>query len=110
MAEWDYCLELSKQPQLPAGPRGWAGRGLAGREPGCALAKRCGGGAELEDAESPEQGARWGGIPAGGVPGAAGSAPGEVSDPCAGQGSTQWEGEFGGEGPPTCAPRGTPGE
>lgn len=34
-------------------------------------------------------------IPAAGMPGAAGSAPGEVSDPCPGQASTQSEGEFG---------------
>lgn len=83
MAEWDYCLELSKQPQLPGEG---LGEGSQGKSQGSALAKHCGGRAELEDVKLPR-----GGGSAGRYPGD----PGEVSDPCPGQDSTQSEGEFG---------------
>lgn len=57
MAEWDYCLELSKQTQLPAVPRE-AGEGQ-GQER-AALAKRCVARAELEDVKTPWlKGAEW---------------------------------------------------
>lgn len=57
MAEWDYCLELSKQTQLPAIP-GEDGEGQGQGSQGesqerAALAKRCVGWAELEDVNPP---------------------------------------------------------
>lgn len=64
MAEWDYCLELSKQTQLPAVPRE-AGEGQGQGSQGesqerAALAKRCVARAELEDVKTPWlKGAEW---------------------------------------------------
>lgn len=120
MAEWDYCLELSKQTQLPAVP-GEDGEGQGQGSQGesqerAALAKRCGGWAELEDVNPPpvegaegifiplERSSEFARpLPAVGKPGGAGSAPGEVSVsqlPAEGRLAPSRKKEFGVRDPP----------